>query len=275
MRSALLRMGKGPARGNSRTPLRIASLAPNATSILLAIGARKAIVGVSQWCQDIADVGRLPRLGDCWSLDVKQVTKLHPNLVIGSVPFKADTISKLLEQPVAFLALNPRSLADVDSDIRLLGSLVGRSEEAEELIASMHADFKEIAQQVRRAKTRPRVYSEAWPNPRISSPPWVRELIEIAGGRPVVPCGKCVTDSEVARAKPDVIVLAWTATGDQARREKALENPAWQHVPAVRNGRVVVIRDELLNTPGPPLIAGARDLARVFHPEIAQPGRKT
>jgi hypothetical protein len=38
---------------------------------------------------------------------------------------------------------------------------------------------------------------------------------------------------------------------------------------------VVVIRDELLNTPGPPLIAGARDLARVFHPEIAQPGRKT
>jgi iron complex transport system substrate-binding protein len=242
---------------------------------LLAIGARKAIVGVSQWCQDIADVGRLPRLGDCWSLDVKQVTKLHPNLVIGSVPFKADTISKLLEQPVAFLALNPRSLADVDSDIRLLGSLVGRSEEAEELIASMHAGFEEIAQQVRRAKARPRVYSEAWPNPRISSPPWVRELIEIAGGRPVVPCGKRVTDSEVARAKPDVIVLAWTATGDQARREKALENPAWQHLPAVRNGRVVVIRDELLNTPGPPLIAGARDLARVFHPEIAQPGRKT
>jgi ABC-type Fe3+-hydroxamate transport system substrate-binding protein len=35
-------------------------------------------------------------------------------------------------------------------------------------------------------------------------------------------------------------------------------------VPAVRNGRVVVIRDELLNTPGPPLVDGARELARAI-----------
>jgi ABC-type Fe3+-hydroxamate transport system substrate-binding protein len=32
----------------------------------------------------------------------------------------------------------------------------------------------------------------------------------------------------------------------------------------VKNGRVVVIRDELLNTPGPPLVLGARELARAI-----------
>jgi iron complex transport system substrate-binding protein len=43
-----------------------------------------------------------------------------------------------------------------------------------------------------------------------------------------------------------------------------LRNPAWRDVPAVRNRRVVVVRDELLNTPGPPLLRGARELARVI-----------
>ena len=77
--------------------------------------------------------------------------------------------------------------------------------------------------------------------------------------------GERVTDEEVARAKPDVIVLAWAATGDRAKPASALRNPAWQDVPAVKNRRVFVIRDELLNTPGPPLIKGAWELLRVIH----------
>jgi len=33
--------------------------------------------------------------------------------------------------------------------------------------------------------------------------------------------------------------------------------------------RIVVVRDELLNTPGPPLIEGARALLRAIHPELS------
>jgi ABC-type Fe3+-hydroxamate transport system substrate-binding protein len=99
--------------------------------------------------------------------------------------------------------------------------------------------------------TRPRVYCEAWPHPRISSPPWVAELVAIAGGKMVVKPGGRVSDAAVARANPDVIVLAWAATGNRAKASTALRNPMWKNVPAVKTGRVVVIRDELLNTPGP------------------------
>jgi len=80
----------------------------------------------------------------------------------------------------------------------------------------------------------------------------------------VVAAGERVTDDDVARARPDLIVLAWAATGGRAKVATALRNPAWRDVPAVRNGRVVVIRDELLNTPGPPLVLGARELARAI-----------
>jgi iron complex transport system substrate-binding protein len=250
---------------STRKRMRIVSLAPSVTSILVALGARKLLVGVSKWCAEVANVGRLPRLGDCWSLDVHAIMKLRPEVVIGSVPFKTETVEKLLALPVAFVATNPRSLADIESDIRLLGRIAGRSAAAEKLIQRMRREFAAISAQARRRKSHPKIYCEAWPNPRITSPPWVRELAEIAGARMVLDPGSRVTDEDVAQAMPDVIVIAWTATGDRPSIRRTLENPAWKDVPAVRNRRVIVLRDELLNTPGPPLVQGAKELFRAIH----------
>lgn len=231
------------------------------------MGAQRALVGVSKWCKDVAPVGRLPQVGDCWKLNVDEVMRLRPTLLVGSVPFAAETVAKLLEQPVAFLALNPRSLADVERDIRMLGRLANRAAAGEKLIAKMRRAFREVQRAARTIgeRGRPRVYCEAWPNPRISSPPWVAELVALAGGEFAVPAGQRVTDEEVARANPEVIVLAWTAAGDRAAPSRTLENRAWRDVPAVKNRRVVVIRDELLNTPGPPLMRGVQELFRAIH----------
>src|SRR6516225_3176189 len=101
---------------------RIVSLAPSATAILCAIGAKKTLVGVTKWCADVAAVGELPKLGDCWHMESpEEVVRLKPTLVIGSVPYKQETVGKLLAQPLNFLAMNPRTLAHVYADIRLLG----------------------------------------------------------------------------------------------------------------------------------------------------------
>jgi iron complex transport system substrate-binding protein len=246
--------------------LRIVSLAPSVTSILLSLGVRRELVGVSRWCKDVANVGARPAVGDCWKMDLREVMRLGPSILIGSVPFAAETVQKILAEPVAFLAINPRSLADIYCDIRTLGRLVERGRAAELLIRKMQSGFADVARGARRlgASRRVRVYCEAWPKPRISSPPWVAELVEIAGGKMVVGAGSRVTDDEVARAAPELIVLAWAATGGRAKVSSALRNPAWRDVPAVRNGRVMVIRDELLNTPGPPLVDGARELVRAI-----------
>jgi iron complex transport system substrate-binding protein len=261
--------------------LRIVSLAPNVTSILLALGAARELVGVSKWCKEVAPVGKRPQVGDCWKMDIREVMRLRPTLLIGSVPFAPETVMSILKEPVAFLAINPRSLADIETDIRTLARLVNRVATGERLIREMRSDFKLITQQGTQFCPRyrphdrarhypvPRVYCEAWPKPRISSPPWVAELVAIAGGKAVIPGGTRVTDEDVARARPDVIVLAWTAAGARSKMSSALQNPAWQDVPAVRAGRVVVIRDELLNTPGPPLVEGARQLLCAIHPEAA------
>lgn len=266
------------AFASQRIRQRIVSMAPSATSILVAIGARRELVGVSKWCKDVADVSGLPEIaGDCWHLSgaaeanesAATLMKLRPTLIVGSVPFKAETVQKILALPVPFLALNPRTLNDIESDIRLLGGVSGKNERASELIFEMRGELRGISAIARKAKKRPRVYCEAWPNPRISSPPWVAELVEICGGKMAVRAGERVSDEDVARTNPEVIVLAWAATGAKSKPQQALRNPAWKEVSAVRERRVFAIRDELLNTPGPPLARGVKELLRALHPELA------
>jgi iron complex transport system substrate-binding protein len=123
-------------------------------------------------------------------------------------------------------------------------------------------------------KRKLRVYCEAWPNPRISSPPWVAELVNICGGAMVLPPGQKMSDEQVAQARPDVIVLAWAATGDKAKPQNSYQTAAWKNVPAIREKRVYVMRDELLNTPGPPLVAGAKQLFRIFQEAAAQDNKR-
>ena len=197
---------------------------------------------------------------------VADIVALRPTMVIGSVPYKAETVGKLLEQRLNFLAMNPRTLADVYADIRLLGGIVGRAPAAEALARKMQRELALIARKAKKLKGRPRVYCEAWPNPRISSPPWLAELVEICGGEMVVAAGEKVSDEQVAEARPEVMVLAWAATGEKAEPEQTYKVMAWREVPAIMERRVFVVRDELLNTPGPPLVLGARELFKVLHP---------
>jgi iron complex transport system substrate-binding protein len=223
------------------------------------------LVGVTKWCADVAEVAHLPKLGDCWHLgSVDEILQLKPGLVIGSVPYKQETVAKLLENPVNFLAMNPRSLAGVYADIRLLGGITGRVKRAERLVRGMQNKFAAIQKKSRKDGARLRVYCEAWPHPRISSPPWAAELVEICGGEFVVPAGQKVTDTQVAEAKPDVIVLAWAAVGGKSAPKRAYAVAEWNDVPAIRQKKVYAVRDELLNTPGPPLVDGARELFRLF-----------
>lgn len=258
----------------TNSSLRIVSLAPSPTSILCALGAKKSLVGVTKWCPDVAPVDDLPKLGDCWHMEsVDEILLLKPTLVIGSVPYKQETVAKLLEHPLNFLAMNPRSLADVYADIRMLGGIVGRANAAETLVGKMQREFAAIELQSKKRHkpdARLRVYCEAWPNPRISSPPWVAEVVNLCGAEMIVPAGEKVSDEQVADAKPDIIVMAWAATGNKANPAKAYEVAAWKNTTAIRNHSVYVIRDEWLNTPGPPLLRGAKELCKVLHAPATQ-----
>jgi ABC-type Fe3+-hydroxamate transport system substrate-binding protein len=127
--------------------------------------------------------------------------------------------------------MNPRTLADVFSDIEHLGGLLGRKKRAASVVRQMRARMQRITAQAPNRR-RPRVYCEAWPKPRLVSPAWVEEMVALAGGRfvpkPKSPSERAVTDQAVLRAKPDVIVLGWAACGLRVDPSKVLRRPGWR-----------------------------------------------
>ena len=214
---------------------RIVSLAPSATEILLALGAGDRLVAVTKWCKDVCDIGERPELRDCWSADPQEVLEHRPDLVIGSVPYSAEITGKLIAAGARFVAMNPVHLDDVFLEIEMLGRLLDEAQRAGKLAADLRQSLTP-----RTYGTRPRVWSESWPNPLIASPRWVEELVAIAGGEFVpTPGGRRVSDEEVIAAQPEIIVLAWAATGDRADPAKILERLGWT---ARTVGGAVVLR---------------------------------
>ena len=257
------------------SPTRIVSLAPSATSIVCALRAQKSLVGVTRWCRGVAPVNGLPALGDCWRCDPDRVARLKPDLVLGSVPYKAETVDALLRRGLTLLAMNPRSLADISSDILLLGRLLGRERRANSLARDMEKRIQRIAARARRTRRKPRVYIEIWSNPFIVAPRWVEEMVALAGGRfvpvPESDLARRVNERDLLSARPEIIILAWAACGMRVNAKKVLQRPRWNQLPAVRHRQVFIVSDEAVNTPGPPVVAGLERLARIIHPEIFGP----
>src|SRR5260370_38903133 len=142
------------------TRLGIVSVAPSCTSILCALGARRHLVAVTPWCQDVARVRGLPAIGDCWHLEsIEKIARLHPTLIVGSVPFHTETVARILALPTQFLALNPRSLADIASEIQTLAHLTNRLANARRLIFHMRNAFTQIRRRPPKFSHPPRIYS--------------------------------------------------------------------------------------------------------------------
>lgn len=250
---------------------RIVSLAPSITRILWELGATDRLVGLTRWCKDVVPeqaIQRLPVLGDCWNLDAAEVAQLHPDLVIGSVPYRTKAVEDVLAQGLRFLGKSPHTLDDIYGDIRLLAAIVNKHAEGEKLAGRMQSQIAAVRRRTSALKSRPRVYCEVWSNPLRNAEPWVKELVEAAGGRFVPrPAGRQLSSEEVVSADPEIIVLAWAATGGRARQEIVSKRPGWENVAAVKNNRIHVIRDELLNTPAPILLEGLDALATTIRPE--------
>jgi iron complex transport system substrate-binding protein len=251
--------------------MRIVSLQPSVSVILERLGHIDALVACTRYCLDVVPELRarnLPLVHDAWTTTTDELTALKPDLVIASVPYRHESLAAILKAGFPVLALAPHSLADIDSDIRLIGSVVHATDATEAVIASMQSAIAETSRRAATANHRPRVYCEEWGKPLIHSQYWVKELVEAAGGEFVGDPGK-VTEAEViAAADPDAIVMAWCGAGMRVPLERTVEKRGWQQLRAVSEGRVFCISEELLNTPAPTLIGGLHALASVIHPEI-------
>ncbi len=248
---------------------RIVSLAPSVTAILFGIGAQDQLVGVTKFCSDLSPVSDLPQIGDCWSATPEQVTGLKPDLVLGSLPYKQETMQKLITIGVPFFLMYPKTITDIYNDIYWLGELTRHTEEAEQLVQWMKSQIESVQDALKQIFYKPRVYCEEWMKPLICSSGWVKQLVEIAGGE-FVPDRSTfeVAPEEVIEANPEIIVLAWCGAGGRSNPKKVMERAGWDKIEAVRTNRIYSLPDQYFNSPCQHLMTGLNMMAQVLHPEI-------
>jgi iron complex transport system substrate-binding protein len=255
----------------SHDRLRIAALQPSISIILDRLGALDTLVACTRYC-----VEAVPALAqrsvtivkDSWSSTTDEILAAQPNLVLACVPYRMESLAALLKSGCPVVSLAPHTLADIYADIRLVGSIVHRVEVAESLVAEMQQEIAVTRARVPRDGPRPVVYCEEWGKPLIHSQPWVAELVEAAGGQFLGDAAKQTTAEAVSAANPDAMIFCWCGAGDRVPLERVIARRGWQHLSAVRQGRIFCIADEWLNSPAPSILLGLRAMAAALHPSV-------
>lgn len=251
--------------------LRIAALQPSVSIILDHLGALDTLVACTRYC-----VEAVPSLAqrsitivkDSWSSTTDEILAAQPNLVLACVPYRMESLAALLKSGCPVVSLAPHTLADIYADIRLVGSIVHRVEVAESLVAEMEREIAVTHSRVSDERPRPIVYCEEWGKPLIHSQPWVAELVEAAGGQFLGDAARQTTAEAVSAADPDAMIFCWCGAGDRVPLERVIARRGWQHLSAVRQGRIFCIADEWLNSPAPSILLGLRALAAALHPSV-------
>lgn len=248
---------------------RIVSLQPSITATLRDLDKLDLLVACTKYCAAICPEVKERNIAivpDSWTAQAEQIRQTTPGLVIASVPYQEKSLAEILKIGLPVLALSPKTLADIYSDIGVIARLVDAEPIGIKIIEKMQADIAEV--RVRAAGlAQPRVFCEEWGKPLIASQPWVAELVDAAGGQFIGVPGAQMDPASVAKAEPDVLIAAWCGAGDRVPLRKIVESREWLDLPAVRGQRVYCIGDELLNTPATTLVQGLRALAAAIHPE--------
>jgi iron complex transport system substrate-binding protein len=254
---------------DSHSPRRIACLQPSATVILAAVGELERVVACTKYCADVVpevlDNNRMI-IADSWTAKSHEILAAKPDLVIAAVPYQEEAVAQILKAGIRFLALAPRALNDIYTDMAMIAALVGASEEGARAIAQMQDEIERVRRQAE-SLPRKRVFCEEWGKPLIASQPWVAELVQAAGGEFIGDPGRQCEPDQVRHDDPEVIIAAWCGAGDRVPLAKIIRERGWSETTAARNGLVYCISDELLNTPAPTLISGLHALAAAIHPD--------
>ncbi|MEM6618766.1 MAG: cobalamin-binding protein [Pseudomonadota bacterium] len=254
-------------------PERIVCLTEETVETLYLLGEEHRIVGVSGYAVRPKRVRQeKPRVSAFTSADIPKILALAPDLVLTFSDLQADIATELIREGVTVTAYNQRNIAGILAMIRHLGATVGQPDRAATLTAGYETRLREVAA-AHPPGPRPRVYFEEWDEPLISGIGWVSELVEIAGGEDIFPhlasapeaTGRMPTAGAVIARQPDVILASWC--GKKVRPEKIAGRPGWDHIPAVRSGRIHEIKSPLILQPGPAALTDGLDaIVAAIHP---------
>lgn len=268
--------GLGREVSLSEPARRIVSLAPSNTEILFAVGCGDWVVGRDDFSDYPDTAASLPAVGGSMgNYDLEAIAALKPDLVLAAEINTPEQVQSLENLGITIYYLgNPVDLEGMYANLHTVATLCGKQAEADQLIASLQDRVAAVLGKLTTVSEKPLVFYEL--DGSDPGKPWtpgpntfLSRLISLAGGKNT---GDALASSyaqisleELLVQNPELILLGDAAYGTTA--EQVAERAGWQNLKAVQNGQIFPFDDDLVSLPGPRLVDGLEQLARILHPE--------
>jgi iron complex transport system substrate-binding protein len=200
--------------------------------------------------------------------------KLQPDLVIAGEINTPDLVKSLQDLGLTVYYLkNPTTLEEMYAQLQLFGQITGHP--TDDLVASLKARVAAVDSKLAGVSVKPTAFYEIDATdankPYTAGPgTFIDLLIARAGG---VNVGSTLKDQypqvsleQVVSLNPSIIVLGDSLYGVTPEAVKA--RAGWQSIAAVKSGMIYTFDDNLVSRPGPRLVDGLEQLAKLFHPEL-------
>ena len=243
-------------------PARIVSLAPTATEDLYAVGAGPQVVAVDQ-DSDYPATAPVTKLSGL-TPNLEAIAKYNPDLVVASQN-SGGLVSGMTKLGIPVL-IEPAvtDLAGAYQQIDQIGQATGHLAQAEKTTASMKT---QIAATVKRAgSSHPDLtyYWELTANPyySVTSSTFIGQIVALFGLKNIADAADKASDggypqlSEeyIIKAQPQIIFLADNQAADGGQTPAVVaKRPGWSAVPAVKDGEVIGLNDDIASRWGPRL----------------------
>lgn len=251
-------------------PERIVTFAPSMTEIVFELGLGDRLVGVSgpfdDYPAEAEDVEEVGGAGD-FGVDptIEKVVSLEPDLFL-TIPGGDQWKQRLRDLDIPVVTLHADTLEDLLTDIGTIGLLTGAVDEADALAEQMGAEADAITAS---AETTGHVscFFEVYYPPLTTVGPntFIYDLLERAGCDPVTE--EATSDypewsvDELVADGPEVYLV----TPESAKSVAAVsKRPGFAAIPAIEDGRVVLVDGDLVTRAGPRVIEGLRQLAEAL-----------
>ncbi|GAB3917818.1 cobalamin-binding protein [Mucilaginibacter boryungensis] len=288
---------------------KIISLLPAATEIVCALGLQGNLVGRSHECDYPENVKALPICSEAnfpdgmssleidnkvkeiltealsvYTLKREVIKALSPDVVITqaqcdvcavSVQEVEQALGNYLDKQTQIISLQPNNLTDIFNDITVLAEALNVQAAGADLLERLNERVDIIKHKLKFIADKPTVACIEWLEPMMISGNWVPELVEIAGGLPILASiGKhspYVKWEDIAAADPDIIVLMPCGFSmDRALKEVSilLQQPGFAELKAVKNNRLYITDgNQYFNRPGPRIVDSIEILAEIINPK--------
>ncbi|MDO9532043.1 MAG: adenosylcobinamide amidohydrolase [Deltaproteobacteria bacterium] len=226
----------------TQAPRRVVSLVPGVTEMLLALGVGDTLQGVTYYDRVPPQVGKPAVVGGFFSPITQVIAQCQPDCIFVS-DIQKEVQERFKDSGIPVIHLEAHTVSDIFANLRLLGAMFQRQEQAEALCRQIQDKMDLIREKVALVPDSRRVRALRLMSDRQMVVPgddsFQNDYIRQAGGIP--PClGKKgaivpITFSEWQQFNPQVI---FTCGSDLKQVEKLVQQPGWQEVEAVRQGRI-------------------------------------